>query len=401
MTTYVYKAKKKTAETVTGHIKAQSHEEAVELINQLGLLPVMVEQDVDAERFVVTKQKKVDNKELCVFSRQLANLLKSGVTLLNALDIIEGQTHNGYFKGVIAHIGWGIKSGKSFSECLRNYSRIFSPLYLTMIRAGEESGNLQEMLRSVASYQRKQQEIVSKVRLALVYPSLIVSVGLVTVYFILTFVLPKMIGLFENIQNDLPLPTVILLNVSDTLNHYWLPVLAGIAGLILIGTRWKRSQSGRFISSRFLLRMPLFGQIVLKSELARFARALILLLKGGVSLVGSLQTAIPIMSNELIKKDLTQCKEDLMVGKSLGESLRKSQEIPAMMSHLIAVGEEAGNINDVLAEIAETYEEETDERIKMMTTLLEPLLILFVGLIIGFIVFSMLLPIFQIDILAQ
>jgi len=403
MTTYIYKAKKSTAETVTGKISAHSQDEAIDLINQLGFSPVSVVEESEregAKSIDVGKPRKIKIKELHVFSRQLANLLKSGVSLLRALGIIEEQTQNPYFKKVISQVAWDIKNGKSFSDSLAVYPHIFSSLFITMVNAGEESGNLYAMLVNISTYQRRQEEILSKVRTALAYPGLMAVMGVASVYFILTFVLPKMTSLFDSIGDAMPLPTVILLNVSEVLSKGGVWIIIGVLGIAYSISRWSQSKKGRVVMSRFLLSLPLFGEVILKTELARFCRTLVLLSKSGVSILKSLQISIPILSNELIKGHLMRCKDDLEGGGSFGESIKNSKEIPSMMGHLIAVGEESGNLEGVLEEIADSYEQETDETIKIMTTLLEPIMILVVGLVIGFIVFAMLLPIFQVDILA-
>ncbi len=407
MTTFIYTAKKNTAETVTGQITAEDQEEAIELINQLGFLPVSVETRSSGKNFSnenfseeeLRTKKKVKVKELHTFSRQLANLLKSGVSLLRSLEIIAEQTQGHFFKRVTAQIIKDIKDGKALSESLKEFPNIFSTLYVTMVHAGEESGNLREMLVNIADYQRRQEEILSKVRTALVYPIVMAVVGLGTVWFVLAFVLPKMAGLFQSMGDALPVPTAMLLGMSEILDKWWMMILLAILSGIFGLRRFTQSSQGRVIMSRFLLSLPLFGKIILKVELARFCRTLFLLLKSGVSIIRAISIVIPILSNELIKKQLAQCNEELTSGGSFGENLKRLPAMPAMMGYLIAVGEESGNLNDVLAEIAETYEQETDEQITIMTTLLEPAMILGIGLAVGFIVFAILLPIFQMDVL--
>ena len=402
MTTFVYKAKKSNAETVSGQITAQSQEEAIELINQLGFLPISVQPQTDEGPAVdLAQPRKVKSKTIYLFSRQLANLLKSGVSILRALAIIEEQTQDRYFRRVIANIRWGIKNGKSLSECLSLFPHIFSNLYVAMIHAGEESSNLQKMFVSISQYQRRQEEILSKVRTAMAYPIFMGVMGLATVYFILTFVLPKMSGLFESLGDTIPLPTLMLLGLSRFLHEAGIWIFLFILIVAFSFMQWLHTRKGSFISSQFLLKLPLFGEIILKTELARFCRTLVLLSRSGASIVKALQITIPMLSNDLLKLHLEKCKEDLMAGGLLGESIKESGQIPAMMGHLISVGEESGNLDEVLEEIAETYEAETDEKIKLMTTLLEPMMILAVGLIIGFIVFAMLLPIFEINVLAK
>ena len=400
MTTYVYKAKKRNAETVTGHISAQNQEEAVDLINQLGLLPISIIPQSTEYALLLKKPKKVKTKDIYFFTRQLSNLLKSGLSLLRALILLEDQAQDPYLKRVIGSFIAGIKNGKSFSECLASYPHLFSSLYLAMVLSGEESGNLREMLLNIAVYQKKQAEIVSKVRTSLAYPAFMAVVGVCTIYFILTFVLPRMMGLFENMNSTLPWITVALINVSTILNKGFLWVLIGVLIITFWLVKWKRSEKGKIAISRILLKMPMIGQIVLNVELSRFCRSMVLMMNSGVPLLRTLDISVPILGNDMIKSDLYKCRDALAAGGSFGETLKRSAMIPVMMGHLISIGEESGNLNDVLSEIADTYEQDAEEKIKIMTTLLEPLMILIVGIIVGTIVFAMLLPIFQVDVFA-
>lgn len=399
MTTYVYKAKKNTAETVSGQIKAKTEDEAIDLINQLGLLPISIEQqqmEID-----LGTPRKIRSKELYLFSRQLSNLLKSGVSLLRALAIIEEQTSNKYFQKVIYHIGANIKNGQSFSDSLESFSHIFSTLYVTMIRAGEESGRLQEMLLNIATYQKKQARIMQKVRNALTYPCIMATLGVGTVYFMLTFVLPRMTKLFVNIGSELPLPTKILLAISGFFSKTWLGVIVCVALSILFIKKWRETERGKFLLARLALSVPIFKDVIIKTELARFCSTFEMLLKSGINAIRALQISIPVLKNEIIKEGLSKCRDSLIQGGSLGVSIKKNKDLPAMMGHLISVGEESGNLEEVLQEIADTYEQETAEQVKLMTTLLEPIMILAIGLVVGLIVFAMLLPIFEIDVLAR
>ncbi len=397
MPTFVYRAKKSSAETVSGQINAQTKDEAVDLISQLGFLPISVEPQV----VKVVEVGRIKSKEIYIFSKQLANLMKSGVSLLRALKIVEEQTSNVYFKHVIASIADNVKNGRALSESLALYPKVFSPLFVTMIHAGEESGNLYEILMSIAAHQQRQEEIKSKVKTAMVYPCLMAGVGLATIFFILCFVLPKMAGLFSSLGNNLPLPTMILLSLSKFFNKAWIFILLAIAFASIAIYRWMGSAKGKLVFSEFILRLPLFGDVLLKTELARFASTLSLLIKSGVSIVRALQIAIPVLNNQLIREQLWRCKDLLVAGRSFAEGIAQVKQMPPMMGQMINVGEESGNLVDVLKEVGESYEQEVNEKVKIMTTLLEPIMILAVGLVVGFMVFAMLLPIFQIDVLAK
>lgn len=401
MPTFHYKAKKENAETVLGQISAQDSEEAVELINQMGLIPVSVESKSTSASKTENLQKYVRRKEIYVFSRQLVNLIKAGVTLLRALEIVGSQTRNPHFKTILAALGAEIRDGRSFSDALSHYRKIFPPLYVNLIRAGEESGNLKEVLFNITEYQRSQEEILTKLKSALVYPLFMGGVGLVTVIFILTFVLPRILVLFNSLQENLPLPTMILLNISQFLKSGWYGIILGIGLIYFLISRLIHSSRGKALLSRLQLQLPGWGPFILKVELARMARTLELLLKGGIPILRALQMATPVLNNELIKEAFSRSQTDLTKGSSLGLSLRQSPLIPVVVSDLVVVAEETGSLMEIFHEIAETYEGETKETIKVITTLMEPVMILVVGSVVGFLVFAMLLPIFQIDALVR
>src|SRR3989338_9219375 len=367
----------------------------------MGLVPVSVESRSTVSSKVETLQRHVHRREVHVFSRQLVNLLKAGVTILRALEIVGAQTRNPNFKAIIATLGAEIRDGRSFSDALSDYPKIFSPFYINLIRVGEESGKLREVLLDITAYQRSQEEILTKLKSAMVYPLFMGGVGLLTVIFILTFVLPRILGLFSSLQENLPLPTAILLSISQFLKIGWYGIILGVILIWFLSSRFINSPRGKTLISRLRLRLPGLGPFTLKVELGRMARTLEILLKNGIPILRALQIATPVLNNELIKEAFSRSQADLAKGNSLGLSLRQSPLIPVVVSDLVVVAEETGSLTEIFHEIAETYEEETKETIKVMTTLMEPVMILVVGSVVGFIVFAMLLPIFQIDALVR
>jgi general secretion pathway protein F len=404
MPIYHYKAKMKNADTVLGHVEAQTRDEAVEKISHMGLTPVLVEEGVAGSQSSTVdlgRPRTVSSKEIYAFSRQLANLIKSGIPILRTLELISRQIKNLYFKKVVEKIYEEVKDGKSFSDCLADYPLIFSNFYVTMVKAGEESGNLKGTITDVANYLQDQEQIMSKVRSAVAYPIFMAVFGLGTVSFILISVMPKITTIFENFDQALPLPTQIVMGLSDFLIHNWVWVLVAILVLIALIKQWDRTKEGRFYKSQVSLALPLFGNFFLKVELARFCRTLQMLLKSGISIVRAIQLSVPVVGNEVIAAELRKCQEDLLGGRSLGQSLQEARFVPPMLGDLISVGEESGSLSTSLNDIAETYEQDTNEFIKLMTTLLEPAMILAVGAVIGLIVIAMLLPIFQLDVFAR
>ncbi|MFH1360031.1 MAG: type II secretion system F family protein [Candidatus Omnitrophota bacterium] len=402
MPTYRYKAKKGATETVAGTLEARHQEEAIDIVHRLGLIPISVEEcSKTSARKSFGRPQRVRPREIYLFSRQLANLLKAGIPLLRALSLLANQTHNVYFQGVIQSVVSRVKDGENFSQCLAIYPNIFSGLYIAMIRAGEEGGNLREMLLRISEYLQKQEEISGKVRAAIAYPAFMAIVGCATVIFILTFVMPRLTNIFASMQQQLPLATQILINLSNLIRRGW-PVISVvlIVGLVSV-SRWAKSKSGRVLLSRLKLRLPLLGDIISKSEIVRFSRTLELLIKSGVPLVRALTISIPTLNNGFIQEGLLPCREDLEKGLSLGESLRKTDLFPVLVCDMIKIGEESGSLEESLGDVADSYEQEANEKIRTVTALLEPVMILIVGSVVGFMVIAMLLPIFQMDILAQ
>jgi len=402
---YKYRAKKGPQEIIEGRIEAQSEKEAIEKINQMGYIPVGLEKDLHATGSGVSSLGraggKVKSREITIFSRQLASLLKSGVPILTALNIIREQTDNVNLKNTLQNIHNAIKDGATFSSVLAQYSQTFSLLYVAMIRTGEDSGALPEALIRIADYRAKQEEMLSRFRMAMAYPVLMAMVGVGTIIFMFTFVMPRLMQIFVNMGQDLPLPTRILISISQGLRQWWTWIALISLIIILIIRRNAKTKAGRISLSIFKLHLPVFGKFVLKAELARFSRTLELLIRNGIPILRAIDIAIPVLENEIIKDQLRQSYKELEQGGSFGRSLKKSKLFPIFMSNLIIVGEESGRLDESLSETASSYERDTDEAIRIMASLLEPLMILVMGLIVGFIVVAMLLPVFEINVMVR
>jgi type II secretory pathway component PulF len=405
MPVFRYRAKKGPQDVTEGRIEAQNEKEAIEKINQMGYIPVRVEEERQAGGPVTIPLGKprgrIKSGEITIFSRQLASLLKSGVPILHGLNIIAEQSDNPYVKNTLRYIHDAVKDGAGLSSALSNFPKLFSPLYIAMIRTGEDSGALPQVLLRISDYRIKQEEMLSRLRTALAYPILMAVVGIATIIFMLTFVMPRLISIFANMGQSLPLPTRILIFISQFLRQQGLWILVVLSLIILIMRRYLKTQVGKLSLSKFKLTLPLFGKFILKAELSRFCRTLELLLKNGIPILRALQITIPVIDNEIIKNRLRESYKELEQGSSFGKNLKNSKLFPLFMSNLIIVGEESGKLDDALAEVATTYERDTDEAIKIMSSLLEPMMILVMGLIVGFIVIAMLLPIFEINIMVH
>lgn len=401
MPTFKYTAKE-GSKNVDGTLDAQSKEDAVEKINQLGLLPVRVELQTDDQKAGEAASRhifapRVKSKDVTIFSRQLASFVKSGVPILRGLSIISEQSENPAFQKILDNIHSEIKEGESFSETLKRHPKIFPPIYIAMVNSGESSGNLQEVLLRIADHRQKQEAIIARVRSALAYPILMTLVGGGTIFFMLTFVMPRLMRIFTRIDQELPAPTQFLIGLSTALQHGWVWLLLGLFGIVVLIKQGAKTKAQKAFMSRLKLKVPIFGTFVYKSQLAQFSRTLELLIQSSIPILKAIKIAIPVLNNSVIQDELAKSCKDLEEGSSFGKSLAQSKIFPKFMTSLIIVGEESGKMDEALGEIASTYERDTDEAVKVMTSLMEPILILVMGLIVGFIVVAMLLPIFEIN----
>lgn len=412
MPTFKYRAKESSGTTVEGLIEAQSDEEAIDKINSLGYLPMKIEQTLskgvksEAPSTLVStsgrSSAKIRNRDITSFSQQMASLLRAGVPLLRALLIIAEPSENNHFKNLLHSIHSQINQGATFSSALAKYPKLFPPLYLALISAGESSGNLDQVLVKITAHRQKQEEILSKIRSALTYPILMALTGIGTIVFMLTFVMPRLLGIFSNLGGDLPLPTQILIQFSNALRQAWVWGFVGVVAIaFLILSRSKTTKAQKRFLSLIKLKTPLIGSFTLKSEIAQFSRTLELLLKSGIPIIKAIELASPVVSNDILKNEFVRCLQDLKEGASLGKSLKKGKWFPSFMTNLILIGEESGKLDEGLVEVAAFYERETDEALRGLTTLLEPLMILVMGLIVGFIVIAMLLPMFELNMMVK
>ena len=410
---FSYEAKKGPTELVKGIIEAESQSAAVDKLSQMGYIPIRVIPTKEkpspkgaaspAKRTLPINggvsnlglPKKIGSKDLTIFTEQLSSLLKSRVPLFEAMSFLYEQTENANLKQIISHSIDEIRDGKALSQALNQYPKVFPSLYVNMIESGEKGGILEKTLLRLSEFRNRQEEIKAKVTSALVYPIFMLIVGILSMFVLLTFVIPRMASLFSEVGQTLPLPTRVLLSVSSQFRDYWYlsPVII-ILG-VFIFNRIKEKEKGTL--DKFKLKLPFIGNFIKKSAIAGFTRTLALLLASGIPLFQALAITIPTMENEIIKADLELVHKGIVDGASFEQSMKKSLWFPRFMTNMLAVGEKGGNLEEVLLEVAVFYERETDRVIKVITSLLEPAIILVMGLVIGFIVFAMLLPIFQIN----
>ncbi len=402
MAIYYYRAKTDPQTVVEGEIEASNKESALKKIEEMGYFPVRLEEkvlkDIPSKRVLF---KRVSFRTITVFTRQIAILIKAGVPILRALEIISHQMQNSYFKRVVLKLHSEIKEGQSFSSALAKFPMVFSNFYTSMVKAGEDSGKLEEVLLRIANYRQKQADIFSKVKIALVYPIIMLLVGVGTVIFMLSFVVPRLMNIFSELGSQLPLPTRILISLSTLLKEKWPLIVISLCVFLLIYLRQRKRKEVRVFLSILKLRIPVLKDFVFKKDIALLSRTLEILIKSGIPILRGLNLVIPILNNEVIKSEFLKSIKELEDGASLGTSLGQSKMFPPFVTSLISIGEESGRLDETLGELATIYEEELEEGTKVFTTVLEPIMILFIGSIVGFIVLAMLLPIFQINIMVR
>lgn len=426
MPVYDYKAKKGPTEIVSGRIEAATADEAVDRLSREGLVPVRVEEakagkeaPKPAAKPAKTEERGgiasapapkagtirlfngVRSSDITLFGRQLATLLKSGVPILRAIWIISEQSEKPALRAMLDDAQDKIRNGKTLSSVLESYPKYFSPLYIAMVKTGEDSGALETALRRVSEYRQKQEEILSHVRTALAYPILMAVTGAGTIAFMLTFVIPKLSGIFSSLGGHLPLPTRILMSVSGLFRE---PVFWAAAGTALFAAVVALKAFPKQMAelwSRLSLKLPFLKGFILKAELARFSRTLELLIQCGLPILRAIEIATPVLGNSVLRARFAQARKDLTGGGSLGKSLRECGVFPLFMTNLVSVAEESGRLDEAMGEIAHFYEHETEEAVKVMTSLLEPLMILVMGLIVGFIVIAMMLPMFEMNMMVR
>lgn len=408
MPKYIYKAKKGPGEIVEGEIVAENSDQVVRQLDQLGLSPVsIIEQDGGAapgqtdssgqRRKPAVRSRKIRLKDVDAFTWQLASLVKASVPILRSLSLISQQTDNRALQIIVDDLKNQVKDGKTLSEAMRQYPKIFNNLFLSMVQSGESGGVLDEVLYKIAEHREKEQKMRRKIQSALAYPMVMLVVGIGTIFIMLTFFMPKFIGIFERMHRELPLPTKMLINLSSFMSEYWIWFIVALGFVFIIFGRVQPGGKKKFFFDMIKLHTPLVKQFIRDAEVAKFCRTLGMLLKNGLSVYDSLALATHTLDNEVLRKQLEAVSKDIVnQGATLSASLKKIKIFPNFAINMIAVGEEGGKLEEALDGVAEAYEKEVEQAIGIMTSLIEPLLILTIGGIVGGIVFAMLLPIFDI-----
>jgi type IV pilus assembly protein PilC len=404
-TTFSFKAMDVAGAATAGEVEAESKAQVTEQLRQRGL--IVLEVDEKREPFKIEdvwrSWKGVDKRELAVFSRQFATLVASGMPMLRTLHTLEEQTQDDRIKEAIAGVRADVESGATLEQAMARHPEVFDRLYRAMVRSGEESGRLEDALDRVAFQVEKADALRRQVKSALTYPALVFGFAVVVLLAVVAFVIPVFAGIFEELAEEnpeessgLPLPTQLCVSASEAITGYWFLILPLTVAAFVGFFKWKRTDRGKEVWDRFVLRIPFkIGDVIQKVALARWSRTFSGSVAAGVPMLQSIKLTGETTGNVVFRQSMEEMYSSVKRGASLAGPIERSPVFPPMVGHMVAVGEETGQLEHMLAKIADFYETEVDAKVKALTSLIEPLMIVFVGGLVGFIVVAMYLPIFS------
>ena len=395
--TFTYSAVDAAGFPSKGQVAGATKEAVLEELKARGLTVMDLKQKKTGFQMEITLVKRVKAGELTVMSRQLATMISSGMTLLRAFYVLEQQIENKLLLQTISAVREDIEAGISFSDALAKHPKIFSPLYVSMARSGETGGVLEEALERVADQLEKEDSLRRQVKSAMVYPAVVLSFAFAVLLALITFIVPVFVGVFEDFGGDLPGITKITISISDAVTGRWYFLIAGAIALVWGFRKWKKSSWGRPQWDRFRLRIPMkIGKTVQKVALARWSRTFSALYAAGVPIMQAVEVTGQTAGNTVVEDAMDAVIESIMSGGSIAAPLKDAPIFPPMVAQMIAVGEETGNLDRMLTKVADFYEDEVAAAVKALTSILEPIMIVFVGAVVGFIVISMYMPLFNV-----
>ena len=393
MPQFTYTGVNTAGKKMTGSSEASSQNLLISKLKEEGIFVIRAEDKADVvKRKEIGGMRKIGIKDIAIFCRQFSTLINAGITAVMSLDILYQQTEKKALRKSIGQVYEAVQKGELMSEAFRKQGEIYPELFINMVMTGESGGNLDSVLLSMADHYEKENKLNNKIKGALVYPIILTILSVAIVTFLLTVVMPTFTGMIISGGAEIPAPTRILLAISDFLVNYWY-IAIGIITLIVIGIRgFKRSEKGKLWWDTNKMKLPVIGKSLRMIYSARFARTLSTLLSSGIQMLLGIEITARVINNQLIHDKLNIMIEDIRKGSSLSVSLRKTNEFPPMIYNMISVGEESGLLDDILAKTAAFYDEESESAIQRIVGLIEPLMIVVMGFMIGFIVISMFLP---------
>jgi type IV pilus assembly protein PilC len=391
MPTYTYTARAVNGELKTATIDAPSREEVVAQLRRQRMSVVKV----DEETKKVKTRGSIKMRDIVIFTRQFSTMINAGLPLVQALDILAKQSENKALKDVTRAVVFDVESGHTVADALKKHPKAFSDLYVNMVAAGEAGGILDTILMRLATFLEKNDALVRKVKGAMIYPGVIMSVAAIAIVVLLLFVIPVFEKMFESVGMPLPLPTRVVISMSRFLQSFWWLVIGGFmfAGWSL--KKYYATSDGKLAIDKMLLKMPVLGDVLRKSAVSRFTRTLGTLIGSGVSILDGLEITAKTAGNRVIQDAIMESRASIAGGETISAPLQKSQVFPPMVISMIAVGEQTGGLDEMLSKVADFYDEEVDAAVSNLLSMLEPVMIVFLGVVVGGVVISMYMPLFS------
>ena len=377
-----------------GEIEAPDRTSAVGELRQRAILVTQITEKAGGKT-AVRIGSKVKDKEMAIFTRQFSTMIDAGLPLVHCLNILAEQSESRNLRGVTRNVARTVEDGATLAESLRKHPRTFNDLFTNMVEAGETGGMLDVILQRLAVYIEKAAALKRKVKGAMVYPASIIGVAFLVIIFMLTFVIPTFAAMFKDMGAELPLPTRIVIGLSDFVRGYVLLIAAALVGCVWAVRSYYRTDNGKSTIDALLLKVPIFGSLIRKVAVARFTRTLGTLVQSGVPILEGLRITASTAGNKVVERAVLQCRASVTEGKTLTEPLKISGVFPPMVTQMISVGEQTGALDAMLAKIADFYDDEVNTAVNTLTSLLEPIMIVFLGGVVGALVVAMYLPIFK------
>ncbi len=392
MPMFAYTARSANGDLKSATMEAQSKDDVISQLRRQRLTLVKIE---DESKKKSKKVGRIKTRDIVIFTRQFSTMINSGLPLVQALDILSKQTDNKALAGVTRDVVFDVESGHTLADALRKHPKAFSELYVNMVAAGEAGGILDTILMRLATFMEKNDALIRKVKGAMIYPGVIMSVAFIAVTTLLLFVIPVFQNMFGSVGLALPLPTRVVIGASQLLKGYWWLFAGVLAGLAVAGRKFYATPNGKLAIDKAMLHVPILGGVLRKSAVSRFTRTLGTLISSGVSILDGLEITAKTAGNRVIQDAIMASRASIAGGDTIAQPLAKSKVFPPMVISMISVGEQTGGLDEMLSKIADFYDEEVDAAVSGLLAALEPIMIVFLGVVVGGMVVAMYLPIFD------
>lgn len=393
-----YKAVTKEGKSIDGLIEAKDEKEAAAYLRSKEFIPIKIDKKEKSKLtgFSSIWTGKVKSKDIVVFTRQLASMLTSGITLIRSLEIIKSQASNSALIEILDNVVHDIEEGKNFSSAIAKYPNVFSPVYISLIKAAESSGLLDKALLRLADTLEKQQKLKDTIKGALAYPVIVVAMMVIVIFIMMLFVVPQLSGLYDSLGVTLPFSTQIIVGLSNFTVKYW-AIVIGVVGIgLFLFSRWRKTMEGELLIDGFMLKLPIFGKLIKQSILVEFSRTLGNMLGSGTLVVESLEEVSDVTGNILYKNAIVDIARKVEKGITMGDAMSLYDLFPQNLIELVKIGEQTGKLDETLVRASEYFENEVDQTVKLLTTALEPAIMIVLGIGVAFLVFSIITPIYSI-----